>query len=98
MLLIEFEENITEGLNILKYRNVKDDNWYYLYIDIETLNLLVSNFGIISTKRIPTQYICADNPLTSKNIIMKFCNAPININCNNNTNIFDYVTKLEQNY
>ena len=98
MLLIEFEENITYGLNILKYRNVKDDNWYYLYVDIETLNLLVSNFGIISTKRIPTQYICVDNYTTSKNIIMKFCNAPINIKCNNCINIFDSLTKLEQNF
>ncbi len=30
MLLIEFEENIIDRLNILKYRNVDDDNWYYI--------------------------------------------------------------------
>lgn len=40
MLLIEFEYNLQYGLNILKYRNAQDDNWYYLYIDIETLHLL----------------------------------------------------------
>lgn len=55
MLLIEFEEHITDGLNILKYINVEHDNWYYLYIDIETLNLLVTNFGIITTKRVPNK-------------------------------------------
>ena len=32
MLLIEFEENIIDGLNILKYRNVEDNNLYYIYI------------------------------------------------------------------
>ena len=32
MLLIEFEENITDGKNILKYRNIEEDFWYYLYI------------------------------------------------------------------
>jgi hypothetical protein len=32
MLFVEFELNIKSGLNILKYRNVNDDIWYYLYI------------------------------------------------------------------
>ena len=31
MLLIEFEEHVIDGLNILKYRNVEDNNWYYIY-------------------------------------------------------------------
>jgi hypothetical protein len=102
MLLIEFEENLKYGLNILKYRNITDDNWYYLYIDIETLNLLVSNFGIISTLRMPTQYICADNPSTSKTINIKYCNAPIEFYCGDNTynntyKLFNF-TILEQNY
>lgn len=96
MLLIEFEENLIYGLNILKYRNVDDDNWYYLYIDIETLNLLITNFGIISTKRKPTRNICLDNPSTSKNINVKFCGASINLKCCNNSYI--YLPLLEQNY
>ena len=30
MIIIEFNNNITYGLNILKYRDINDDNWYYL--------------------------------------------------------------------
>lgn len=96
MLLIEFEEHLIDGLNILKYRNVEDNNWYYIYIDIETLNLLVTNFGIISTKRFPTQNICLDNPSTSKHINIKYCGASIELYCGNNTKI--YLPILEQNY
>lgn len=96
MLLIEFDENLKYGFNILKYRNVENDNWYYLYIDIETLNLLVTNFGIISTWRMPTQYICVDSHLTSKKVIIKYCDAPIEMYCGNNT--YFYIPILEQNY
>ena len=96
MLLIEFEEHIIDGLNILKYRNVEHHNWYYLYIDIETLNLLVTNFGIISTKRVPTQNNCIDNLSTSKHINIKYCGASIELYCGNNSNI--YLPILEQNY
>ena len=96
MLLIEFEENITCGVNILKYRSIEDENWYYLYIDIETLNLLIRNFGIISTKRLPTQNICLDNPSTSKNITLKYCCASIELYCGNNSHF--YLPLLEQNY
>ena len=96
MLLIEFEEKLTHGLNILKYRNIEDENWYYLYIDIKTINLLISNFGIIYTKRIPSQNVCIDNPSTSKNITIDFCRAKINMHCGNNTQI--YLPLLEQNY
>lgn len=96
MLLLEFEENIIYGLNIVKYRNIEDENWYYLYIDIETLNLLLTNFGIIYTKKIPTQNICIDNMTTSKNITIEFCRARINMRCGKNTQI--YLPLLEQNY
>lgn len=96
MLLIEFEENLKYGLNIVKYRNVEDDNWYYLYTDIETLALLVTNFGIISTWRIPTEPILVDSPLTSKKINMKYCDAPIELYCGNNA--YCYLPILEQNY
>jgi hypothetical protein len=96
MLLIEFEQNLTDKLNLLKYRNVDDDNWYYLYIDIETLNLLLINFGIISTKRLPTQNICIDNYSTSKHINITFCGASIKLYCGNSTYI--NLSILEQNY
>lgn len=96
MLFIEFEENIIDGLNILRYRNIYDDNWYYLYIDIETLNLLLKNYGIVSTKRLPTHNICIDTPLTSKCINIIFCGAPIELYCGNNTSI--HLPILEQNY
>jgi hypothetical protein len=30
MLLIEFDYDLKYGLNIIKYRNVEDDIWYYI--------------------------------------------------------------------
>ena len=94
--MIEFDSNLKDGLNLMKFRNVEDDSWYYLYIDIETLNLLVTNFGIISTLRMPTQVIYADTPLTCKTIRMNFCGAPIELSCCNNDYI--YLPIMEQNY
>jgi len=99
MLLIEFDYNLNYGLNILKYRNIDDDKWYYLYIDIETLHLLVKNFGIISTRRIPTQFISVDNHLTSKEIHMKYCDVSIEMYCGDKTNKTRFhLPLLEQNY
>jgi hypothetical protein len=96
MLFIEFQLNLNYGVNIIKYKNIDDDNWFYLYIDIETLNLLIL-IGIISTYKIPTIETCADNELTSKNIKLKYCNAEILFYCDNNTKEFN-LSKLEQNY
>ena len=96
MLFIEFQQNLNSGLNILRYRNVDDESWYYLYIDIETLNLLILNFGIISTCRNPTKYICCDNPSTSKTISLKYCGSEIKLCCGNKDSF--YLPYLEQNY
>lgn len=96
MLLIEFEEHMIDGSNILKYRNVNENDWHYLYVDIETLNLLITNFGIISTKIFPTKKICIDNPSTSKHISIKYCGASIELYCGNKAKI--YLPILEQNY
>jgi hypothetical protein len=85
MLFIEFQTNINDGINILKYRTINDDSWYYLYIDIETLNLLIHNFGIISTYKFPTIYTNCDNPSTSRTINLKYCGADIKMCCNNKT-------------
>ena len=96
MLFIEFQMNLDCGLNILKYRNIDNDDWYYLYIDIETLNLLVNNFGIISTYKEPTKFTNCDNPSTSKNIKLKYCDVNIELKCGNDT--YFYVPMIEQNY
>lgn len=96
MLFIEFQKNLNSDLNILKYRNINDDNWYYLYIDIETLNLLVTNYGIISTYKIPTILTNSDNPTTSKIIKLQYCGADIRLFCGNNTSF--YLPYIEQNY
>ena len=96
MLFIEFQTNINYGINILKYRNINDDIWYYLYIDIETLNLLVTNYGIMSTYKIPTKITNCDNPTTSKIIKLKYCGADIKLCCGNNTTF--YLPYIEQNY
>jgi len=98
MIIIEFEPNLKDTFNIIKYRNVNNDEWYYLEIDLETLNLIITNFGIISTYKIPTIKTNCDNETTSKTIKLKYCNANILINCNSkmyqNLNLND----LEQNY
>jgi hypothetical protein len=96
MLFIEFQINLKYGLNILKYRNINDDNWYYLYIDIETLNLLVTNYGIISTYKIPTELTNPDNQTTSNIINIKYCGADIQLLCRNNAPF--YIPYIEQNY
>lgn len=84
MLLIEFQINIICGLNLLKYKNIDEDIWYYLYVDIETLNLLISNFGIFATRRIPTaEYTYTDNSYTSKKINVQYCGAQIEFYCGN---------------
>ncbi len=96
MLFIEFQINLNSGLNIVKYRNIDDEIWNYLYIDIETLNLLLTNYGIISTCKNPTQITNCDNPTTSKIIELKYCGADIQLHCGNNTSF--YLPHIEQNY
>lgn len=96
MIFIEFSVNLHSGLNLLKYRNIDDDIWYYMYIDIETLNLLVQNFGVISTWRNPTSFTNCDNETTSKIVKLKYCNASIELFCGNNTKF--NILHIEQNY
>jgi len=96
MLLIEFQTNLSSGFNVLKYRNVDDDNWYYLHIDVETLHLLLQQYGVISTHKIPTKHTNCDNPTTSKTIKLKYCGAEIQMYCGNNA-AFN-ISSIEQNY
>jgi hypothetical protein len=87
MLLIEFDTNLNYGENILKYKNINDDYWHYLYIDIKTLNLLVRIFGIRATMRIPTLPISCDNLFTCRNIdYINYYGAEIEMYCGNNGN------------
>lgn len=96
MLFVEFQPKLNSGLNIIKYRNVDDDSWYWMYIDIETLNLLITNYGIVSTYKKPTQYTNCDNLTTTKNIKLKYCGADIQLKCGNNGQF--YLPHIEQNY
>lgn len=96
MLFIEFQTNLNSGVNIVKYRNINDDVWYYLYMDIETLHLLITNYGIISTYKIPTQPLNCDNPTTSKTVQLTYCGAGIQLYCGNKTSF--YLPWIEQNY
>lgn len=100
MLFVEFPINLEHGSNILKYRDIEKDSWYYLYIDVETLNLLIENFGVISTHTIPTIRTNADNPTTSKYVHVKYCNADITMYCgiNNSRLEFQALSNIEQNY
>ena len=98
MLLVEFEKNINENLFIIRYKNINTEEWYFLYIDIETLNLLLQNFGIISMLKIPTLLCSADNPMTGPKITIKYFKAEINMNCYYNHCKNKALRIIEQNY
>jgi hypothetical protein len=96
MIFIEFNKELEYGDNIIKYRDISNDEWYYMYIDIETLTLLLKNFGIISTVRIPTKPFTCDNGTTSENIKIKWCGANIELVCGAKAKF--YLPDIEQNY
>jgi len=54
-------------------------------MDIETLNLLVTNYGIISTCKMPTVSTSCDNPTTGDVVKLKYCGADVQLHCGNNT-------------
>lgn len=41
MLLVEFPVNLHSGDNLVKYRSTDNGDWYYIYMDLETLNLFI---------------------------------------------------------
>jgi hypothetical protein len=98
MLFIEFPIDLDCGNNIIKYRDVSDESWYYIYMDLETLNLLIQNYGIISTYKIPTRFTNADNPTTSTIVKIKYCGAAIELYCHDNTSPHLALKYIEQNY
>jgi hypothetical protein len=71
MIILEFHTNIEYGMNIVKYKNRTDNDWHHLYIDIETLNLLIRNFGN------------CDSPTMPKIIELNYCGADISLICGN---------------
>lgn len=97
MLFIEFQTELHSGLNMLKYKEVGSDVWYYMHMDVETLHLLIRHFGVISTLKVPTQWTNCDNPSTSTAVQVKYCGAPIQFFCGKRTTKFN-VADLEQNY
>jgi len=96
MLFVEFPVDLKYGPNVLKYREVDGEDWYYLYADIEIITILITNFGIISTKKIPMVYTCCDNLTTSKDIKLQYCGADLEISCGNKSRF--NLAKIEQNY
>lgn len=96
MLLVEFDVNLNfeNGVCRLNYKEVNEENWHYLYVDIETLNLLLQNYGIISTIRTLGQPISIDNYTTSSQIIVKYCGCEVNMFCRNKDKC--YLPILEQ--
>ena len=99
MLFIEFPIELTHGnTNIVKYRNINDNSWYYMYMDVETLNLLVQNYGIVGTKRMPTGFTNADNGTTSNVIKLSYSGAAIEFHCHESRLYVEALTHIEQAY
>lgn len=97
MILIEFDENIGDEI-IVKYKNINDDKWYYLIMDLLTLNNLINNYGCVSTKIYNKTNINCDNPTTGKEINVKYHKANISMFCNKTINSGKYLHHLEENY
>lgn len=82
MLIIEFLNVFNSEINSLRYRDINSNAWNYLYIDIKTLNLLILNYGIISTYEIVKNDIHYDKPSTNM-IKIKYYNSDIYLCCKN---------------
>jgi hypothetical protein len=103
MLMIEFRKNFTYGgLNILRYRDIDGGcSWNYLFIDLETLTLLLANFSIpFNDNRLFVDgfNVDYDIPILTipEKIKVDYCGAEIELKCNDN--IFSTITntKLQQ--
>jgi hypothetical protein len=97
MILIEFEQNLFDKNNLIKYKNTGSDEWYYMFIDFDILNLLISNFGLVSTLKIPTRQNNCDNPSTGKVINIKYYGSDVKLLCNSQ-DYRKYITCLEENF
>jgi hypothetical protein len=87
MLIVEFCKQLTSGKNEIRYRNTNEIEWQYMYVDVETLHLLLLNFGVNATTYYPTEtlnkpYICVDNPSTTSDPVnVSYCGASIEFKC-----------------
>lgn len=79
MILIEFPKDLCQENIPIKYRNIDDHDWSYLECDIQTLSLLLSNFGIVSTTLYRYGPQCLDNPTTGLTISATYCGAEISL-------------------
>jgi len=74
MLYIEFPKTLTYGpYNQVRYKNMEDNEWHSIYLDLETLQLLISHYGIPS---------CPDT-----SIQVKYCGADVQLSCKNNQQV-----------
>jgi hypothetical protein len=96
MLFIEFNQEFHSGENWIRYREVESREWHFIRLDIETLHLLISRFGIVGTIRFPDHKICADRPYTGREISVVYCGAKILLHCQNDTPF--YLPHIEQNH
>lgn len=48
MILIEFNPNFKSKQNVIKYKAIDEIKYHFLYVDLETINLLLINYGIVS--------------------------------------------------
>lgn len=83
MLFIEFPMHLQPTNNLIKYKEVTGtDGWQYMYLDLETLNLLLFHFGTRATTRPhPTQQCSCDNESTGFMVTAKYCGTPIKMIC-----------------
>ncbi len=89
MLFIEIPYELLNGLNRITYRSIDEDTWQTMYIDVETLNLLLQNYGVISTApREIGRRVSVDRPETSRNLKLEYCGAEINLYCGNKSEIY----------
>ena len=77
MLLIEFNSNLDEDNNIVKYRNIDETEWKYLYCDI--------NYGIMIAKQY-NKITNLDNGCSLDETNIKYCEADILLKCNKKIN------------
>ena len=95
MIFIEFKPEL-QPINTIRYRNVTDDEWHYMEIDIQTLSVLLYNYGVISTLRLPDRFTNCDNPSTSRTMNLKFGGADIQLYAKNKSDF--NLALIEQPY
>ena len=82
MIVLEFDIDWNCGFNRVAYKHEMDPQWNYMYVNMETLALLLHHYGVVSTKHLPgKKYVNLDNGTTGRQIQMKFCGADIMIEC-----------------